>query len=222
MNKPLLLVFDVNETLLDMTQLKSAINSQLKHPLAFDIWFAYLLQYAWVETLTGNHRSFSEIAGATLGMTAEKLNCKITETEIDSLLSKIKTLPPHADVIEGLVNLQELGIPMVALTNGSLDAANAQLEFSGIAKFMKRIFSVDEVGYFKPHPSPYQFVLSEIEIAVSDVMMIACHPWDLLGAKRAGLQTCMIKRKGMPDYQFSEPYDLEIESLIDLYKHFES
>ncbi|MCH7407244.1 haloacid dehalogenase type II [Belliella aquatica] len=222
MNKPSLLVFDVNETLLDMTQLKSAINSRLFHSSAFDIWFAYLLQYAWVESLTGKHRSFSEIAGATLGMTAEKLDCKITQSEINVLLSKIKTLPPHKDVIGGLVSFQELGIPMVALTNGSLETANAQMEYSGIGKFMKRIFSIDEVGYFKPHPSPYQFVLNELKLASSDVMMIACHPWDLLGAKRVGLQTCLIRRKGMPAYPFSEPVDLEIESLKDLHKYFES
>ncbi len=221
MKKPKLLIFDVNETLLDMATLKSDINSHLEHSFAFDTWFALLLQYAWVESLSENYRPFGEIAKATLKMTAEKLDQKITQSEIKVLLSKIKTLPPHADVIEGMAKLKEVYIPMVALTNGSLDAANAQMEFSGLAKFLERVFSVEEVGYFKPHPSPYKYVLKEMGYSAKDAMMVACHPWDLLGAKRAGLQTCFLQRPGIPDYSFSEPIDLEVNNLVDVANNFE-
>lgn len=221
MKKPKLLIFDVNETILDMASLKFDINNQLEHSFAFDMWFALLLQYAWVESLTENYRPFGEIAEATLKMTSEKLDRKITQPEIKGLLSKIKTLPPHGDVIEGLTQLKELEIPMVALTNGSLDAANAQMKFSGLAEFMERIFSVEEVGLYKPHPSPYLYVLKEMNLSAKDAMMIACHPWDLLGAKRAGLQTCLIKRKGMPEYPYSEPFDLEVLHLSEVSNIFE-
>lgn len=59
-----------------MAPLKSAINSKLDHPFAFDTWFALLLQYAWVENLSENYRPFGEIGLATLHMAAQKLKRK--------------------------------------------------------------------------------------------------------------------------------------------------
>ncbi|TXE14103.1 haloacid dehalogenase type II [Algoriphagus aquimarinus] len=194
----------------------------MEHSFAFDTWFALLLQYAWVESLSENYRPFGEIADATLKMTAEKLDRKITQSEIKFLLSIIKTLPPHGDEIEGMAKLKEVDIPMVALTNGSLDVANAQMEFSGLIKFLERVFSVEEVGYFKPHPSRYLYVLKEMGYSAKDTMLVACHPWDLLGAKRAGLQTCLIKREGVPDYPYSEPFDLEVHNLKEVPKNFKN
>lgn len=119
MKTPKLITFDVNETLLDMTPLKLAINRQLEHPYAFDTWFSLLLQYAWVESLSGHYRPFGEIGLATIMMTANKLQRDISEDEAKTILGGIKQLPPHADVIPGLEQLAALGTPMIALTNGS-------------------------------------------------------------------------------------------------------
>ncbi len=74
MLKPQLLIFDVNETLLDLSPLKDSINSALENDLGFEVWFPQLLHYSLVETLTGNYRDFSEIAAAVFKMTAEKFN----------------------------------------------------------------------------------------------------------------------------------------------------
>jgi 2-haloacid dehalogenase len=126
MKTPKLIIFDVNETLLDMAPLKSAINSKLDHPFAFDTWFALLLQYAWVESLSENYRPFGEIGLATLHMAADKLQVNISNDEAKSILGKIRQLPPHPDVIHGFEKLEKLNIPMVALTNGSLVTAKSQ------------------------------------------------------------------------------------------------
>ncbi len=220
MKTPKLLIFDVNETLLDMAPLKLSINNILNHFMAFDSWFALLLQYAWVETLTGNYRPFGELASATLNMTAKKLDHEITQSQINDLLSEIKTLPPHEDVIMGLIKLREEGIQLVALTNGTANAAKAQLEYSKLGEFMESIFSVEEVGYYKPHPAPYQYVLKEMNLTPQAAMMVACHPWDLLGAKRVGLQTCFVQRPGIPAYPLAEQIDCVVRGMAELSSHF--
>lgn len=122
MKTPKLIIFDVNETLLDM----AAINSKLDHPFAFYTWFGFLLQYAWVESLSENYRPFGEIGLATLHMAAQKLKRKNSEDGTKSILEKITQLPPHLGVIQGFEKLEKLNIPMVALTNGSLVAAKSQ------------------------------------------------------------------------------------------------
>lgn len=66
MKKPKLLVFDVNETLLDLGKIKTAIQKELPETNAFNLWFSTLLQYAMVESITNQYHSFGDIGKATL------------------------------------------------------------------------------------------------------------------------------------------------------------
>ncbi len=128
----------------------------------------------------------------------------------------IRQLSPHTDVIPGMEQLAAMGIPMVALTNGSPDAAKEQLAYSKIDRYLNRAFSVEAVGQYKPHPAAYEYVLKEMNMSAAEAVMVACHPWDLLGAKRAGLKTCYVHRPGMPLYPLGEPFDLEIKGIEEL------
>lgn len=67
---PLLLIFDVNETLLDLSPLKEDINTRLNSEWAFELWFNQLIQYSMVETLTDSYSDFGEVGLATLKMVA--------------------------------------------------------------------------------------------------------------------------------------------------------
>ncbi|MDP5045023.1 MAG: haloacid dehalogenase type II, partial [Leeuwenhoekiella sp.] len=108
--RPKHIIFDVNETLLDLKPLARRINASLSSDLAFDIWFSALLHYSLVEAVTGHHEDFSEIAKATFEMTAAKFKKVIPEEEIKSILGMIKKLQPHADVLESLTKLKEEGL----------------------------------------------------------------------------------------------------------------
>ncbi|WP_373495054.1 haloacid dehalogenase type II [Aquiflexum sp.] len=196
-NKPKLLIFDVNETLLDLSPLKTAINNAFQNDTAFDSWFSQLLQYSLVETTTEHFQDFGTIGKAAIQMLAEKHHVHITQDEIKDLLSWIKKLPPHTDVIEGLRMLQESEFRLVALTNGTMEVAEEQLQFSGLEPFFEQTFSVESVRHYKPHGLTYLNVLRQMDIPASDAMMVACHAWDITGAQRVGLQGCFISRPGM-------------------------
>ena len=213
---PQLLIFDVNETLLDTKAVTTAINKEIGNDEAADKWFQSLLHYSLVETVTGDFADFSKIADACLEMTANNYGKDLSPKTRETILSEFKKLSPHTDVSEGLQRLKNAGFILVALSNGTLEAVNEQLKSAGISQLFDRIFSIQSVGKFKPHPSTYAYVLDKMEISSDKAVMIAAHPWDLVGAARAGLQTAFIKRSGKSNYPLSPQNEFVAEDLIQL------
>src|SRR5688500_19044075 len=119
--KPSVIIFDVNETLLDMTSVKTKVNKALGSRRGFKLWFGLLLQYALVDTVTGNYHDFGVIAKATLEMAALTMQTEITEADTTDILDAMKKLPPHDDVKEGLRLLKDAGFRLATLTNSPPD-----------------------------------------------------------------------------------------------------
>jgi len=218
MQKTKLLIFDVNETLLDLKPLARRINTTLSNNLAFDLWFSSLLHYSLVETTTGNHEDFSKIAKATFKMTALKFKKVVPEEEIEAILGLIKKLPPHPDTSEVLRKLQEQGYRLTALTNGNPTVAREQLAFAELDEYFERIFSVDEAKAFKPNPKPYLFVLDQLKVKPQEALLVAAHGWDITGAQRAGLQTAFISREGKFKYPLAAMPTYNCKDLNELVK----
>lgn len=214
--KPKLLIFDVNETLLDMGPLKNSLNKTLKDERAFDIWFPTLLQYSLVETITENYRDFSEIAGASLKMIAHKLGVNLTEVQIKSTLSPITKLSAHPEVAKSLEILKKNGFKMVALSNGKPEVLNEQLKFAKIHHFFDKVLSIEGVSNYKPHASTYHYAYSSVNILPEDSMLIAAHAWDIAGAKRAGIQAGFISRSGQSLYPLALKPDITGSSLEEI------
>lgn len=194
--KPSLLIFDVNETLLDLEPVKTAINDFLDSKQASTIWFNKLLHYSLAETITENYLDFGQIGAATLKMTAQELSVEISDKKIDEILGKMTRLKPHPEVIEALQKLKTAGYKMVVLTNGGNETVKKQLEYAGISQFFEKMYSVEAVKKFKPHPQTYTYVLEQEKVKPGDAMLIAAHGWDIMGAGRAGLKTVFISRPG--------------------------
>lgn len=214
--KPKLIVFDVNETLLDLNPLKLKVNQALGNDIAFDLWFSTLLHYSLVETVTENYADFSSMAAAIFRLVSQKFESDISDEEIASILETIKVLPPHSDVMEALTKLEKAGFTLVALTNGNQEVAENQLEFAGLDSFFRHITSVEHVGRYKPHADAYRFVLDKMKIAAKDGLMVAAHGWDIVGANRAGMQTAFVEREGKFVYPLGERPDLTGTTLIEV------
>ncbi|MUH36776.1 haloacid dehalogenase type II [Zobellia amurskyensis] len=216
MKKPELLIFDINETLLNMNPLEEAINTALASQHAFALWFRTLLHYSLVETVTGNYEDFSAIAKATLQMTMKKSGKNLSDAELDAILGNIKKLPAHDDVKEGLSLLKKANIKLVALSNGNEKVLNEQLQFAGIATYFDAIMSVEVVARYKPEVSPYNAVLGKMSASAEDTMMIAAHGWDILGAKRAGLRTAFVARENHAIYPLNGMPEIEGETILEV------
>lgn len=220
MKQPELIIFDVNETLLKLDPLKDSINNAFEKEVA-DLWFANLLHYSLVETTTGNHHDFSEIASAVLKMIANTERKQFSENEIESILSPITRLQAYSDVKPGLSDLKKAGISLVTFSNGKPSVLNEQLENAGISEFFDLVFSVEEIKKYKPHREAYKFILSKTGIQAANVLMVAAHGWDIYGASNAGLKTCFIERPGKVIYPLANKPDLQLSGIEELSSYFD-
>jgi 2-haloacid dehalogenase len=214
--KPEIIIFDVNETLLNLFPLKEEINAALENEMGFEVWFPKLLHYSLVETTTGNYKNFTEIAAATFKMTAGKFDKSFTNSEIKNILSEITKLPPYPDVKPGLQQLKNSGYKLIAFSNGKPDVLKSQLEFAEIDSFFDGIHSVEEIEKYKPHPNSYQYILDKYETKAKNALMVAAHAWDILGAKRANLKTCFIERPGKSFYHLAKKPEITVSGIDEI------
>jgi 2-haloacid dehalogenase len=192
-----LLVFDVNETLLDLEALKPHFERMFGEGRSLREWFAQVILYSEAITLSDNYVPFGELGGAVLRMLARTREVQINDTDLQGLKEAVATMPPHPEVRAALVSLREAGFRLYTLTNNPKATCAQQLEQAGIASLFERQFSVDDtVHRYKPAREVYREVETYFGLPPADLCLIACHTWDILGAAAAGWKTAFIARPG--------------------------
>jgi 2-haloacid dehalogenase len=194
--RPSVLVFDVNETLLDLSPMRGHFEEIFGSPPPMGEWFARLLHGSLVSNALDDYRPFGVIGVEALLLVAKKHHVDLDESTATELVTAMAALPAHPDVIPALERLVDAGYRTVTLTNGSTKAANAQVENAGLHVFIQRVISVEEVSRFKPDPIPYEHAAELMEVDIGQTMLIAAHDWDVAGALRAGAQAAYVERPG--------------------------
>jgi 2-haloacid dehalogenase len=213
---PALLIFDVNETLLNLSGMKGRMNQIFDYECAFGQWFAQMLQYALVGNVTGQYHDFGTIGKAAFQMTEEKLSKKVSADVREEVLKMIRSLPPHPDVSPGLQRLREAGYRLVALTNSTEEVVQQQVEAAGLSGYFEGLFSVDSVKKYKPAPEPYRHVTTRVGVRPEEAMLVAAHGWDVAGALQAGLQAAFVARPGQALYPLAPRPQLIATDLMGL------
>jgi 2-haloacid dehalogenase len=189
------LLFDVNETLLDITTLEPFFERVFNDAAVLRSWFAELVLYSQTMTLSGLYEPFANLALGSLKMVATNHHITITDSDVEEFKSMLTNLPAHPDVIQGLQRLKDAGYRLATLTNSAPTASPTLLEKAGISEFFEYQFSVDTVRAFKPHPSTYQHGLTQMGLEPEQVCLVACHLWDTIGAQAVGCKGAFITRK---------------------------
>ena len=216
MSRPSVLLFDVNETLSDLSPMGDRF-AEIGLPAHLaSTWFAGLLRDGFAVTVTGRQASFKEIGADVLRGLAEGVDGVDADAAIDHVLSAFMTLDLHPDVVDGLRQLQATGIRMATLTNGAAAIPRTLLERAGVDDVMEQFLSVDDAGIWKPHPDAYAYAVRTMDVEPADAMLIAAHPWDIDGAARAGLTTAYVNREARPYPRHFQPADIEVDSLVAL------
>ncbi|GHA66869.1 haloacid dehalogenase type II [Pontibacter akesuensis] len=215
-SRPAVLLFDVNETLLDLSDMQRAVNKTFDNELAFKLWFSHLLEYALVENATNEYHTFSEVGQAAMKMVTKVIGQDVPEAKQKELVEMVKQTQPHPDVIPGLKKLQEAGFRMATLTNSPSKSSIPHLESVGLKEFFEETFSVDSVKKFKPDSSPYQYAADQLGVQLGDVMMVAAHGWDMAGALRAGARAAFLSRPGQTLYPLAPEPELTAPTLSEL------
>jgi len=87
------LVFDVNESLLDLAPLQQPFADAYGKPDAMKTWFATLLQYSNVATLTEDYHPFGELGLAAAETTARQYDVSVSPETRKRLVDLVLTLP---------------------------------------------------------------------------------------------------------------------------------
>ena len=111
------IAFDVNETLLDLRALDEPFEVLLGSAALRPQWFTLMLQVAFTGGLTGRYVDFTTAQRAALAMLAEREGVSLTASDIDGLVGRMSSLPPHPEVPGALAALARSRLRLVALTN---------------------------------------------------------------------------------------------------------
>ena len=216
--RPKVLFFDVNETLLDLTQMKKQVGEALQgREDLLPLWFTTMLQYSLVTTAGGQYEHFGHIGAATLQMVAANNNIEMSQDEArEVVLNALRGLPAHPDVKEGLTLLKENGYTLISFTNGSNEGVKKQFESAGLNEYFDQRLSVEDVGTFKPSTDAYNWAAQKMGIAPGEAMLIAAHGWDVAGALWAGWRAAFIKRPGKQLYPLAPKTEIVAADIKDV------
>jgi 2-haloacid dehalogenase len=196
---PSVLVFDVNETLIDIESIAPLFKELFDDERVLREWFGQLVMYSMAATLAECYVDFFTLGQGVLHMLADIHRVDITDNDVHRLQAQMRAMPAHPDVAEGLTALRENGFRLVTLTNSPhRSGAPTPLENAGLASLFERQFSVDSCRAFKPAPAVYRYVCHELRVAPADCMMVAAHVWDTVGAQSVGFSSALITRPGNP------------------------
>ena len=190
------IVFDVNETLLDLSDLDPLFERAFGRREVRGAWFTQMIQSAMVGVITGAYADFGEVARGALEMVAEREEVDLSNEDRNAILMGVRKLPPHPEVREALGMLQEGGLRLAALTNSTLEVAQSQLTQAGLAGFFEQILSADSVKQLKPAAEVYRSAADALGVETSEMRLVAAHAWDLAGSMRAGCAGAFVARPG--------------------------
>lgn len=214
---PSVIVFDVNETLSDMSALGTRF-SEVGAPEAMaKLWFATLLRDGFALAAAGDNAGFGDIGTVVLrGLLGHTSLVMELDQAVGHVMAGMSSLLLHPDVREGILGLDSAGYRLVTLTNGSSELAQKLFTEAGIRRNFERLLSVEDAAAWKPAPAAYEYASSVCGVEPGQMLLVAAHPWDIHGASRAGLGTVWLNRsqETYPPH-FIAP-DLVIADLKDL------
>lgn len=215
--RPEVVVFDVNETLSDMSPMGQRFVDVGAPPHLATTWFAGLLRDGFALTAAGTRPSFAELGAGLLRvqLASPGLNRELDDS-VAHIMEGFGSLALHPDVAAGIRALADSGLRLVTLTNGAASVAAGLFERAGIRDRFEQLLSVEEAGVWKPAPGSYAYALEQCKVAPSAAMLVAVHPWDIDGAHRAGLATAWLNRSSALYPEYFERADIEVASLTEL------
>ncbi|MCJ8503260.1 haloacid dehalogenase type II [Kocuria flava] len=210
--RPDVIVFDVNETLSDMTPLGEAFAAAGAPAHLARTWFAGILRDGFAITAAGGNAAFAEIAQDSLGRLLAEAGGPITDGATGSIIAAFKGLDVHPDVHPGVPELAGLA-QLVTLSNGSARVAESLLTRAGLREHFRTLLSVDDAPAWKPARAAYAYASAECGCPAGRMLLVAVHPWDIHGARRAGLRTAWLNRTGAQYPGYFDGPDLEVPDL---------
>ena len=215
-SRPEVLVLDVNETLSDLTPMRQRFEAAGLPGHSLDTWFAAVLRDGFALTAVDATAEFGTIGAEILAGQLAAAGIEPSADAIRGVLSGFTQLRLHPDVVPGLQRIHELGLRIVTLTNGSAAMSEQMFTDAGLLPLLEHRLDVTKPGHWKPHRAAYEYAAEVCQVPMERMALAAVHPWDIDGAKRAGLQGWYVDRRQTPyPTMFTSP-DLSVTDFEQL------
>lgn len=191
-----LVLFDVNETLSDMSPLRARFEDVHAPGALAATWFAGVLRDGFALTAAGAYADFRDVADSGL----RALLAGLPGWDGDAgdaaahILDGFADLAVHPDVPGGVRDLHAAGLRLATLTNGSTAITERLLSRAGLTGHFTALLDVSAPRAWKPAPAAYRYATDTLAADPAETLLVAVHPWDIDGARRAGLRAAWLKR----------------------------
>ncbi len=208
------IIFDAYGTLFDVNSAAEKCKDKIgsKWESFSNYWRTTQLEYTWLRSLMKRHKDFWEITEDSLDKSMKVFN--INPNMKSELLDLYKILSPYPEVKETLLLLKEKNYKLSILSNGTPSLLN-ELVSSNNLKVFDDIFSVEEVGIFKPDSKVYDIPVKKYKIEKREVAFLSANTWDVSGGGNYGFNAIWVNRNNI----IFDNLDYSPENQINNLKH---
>lgn len=194
--EPRVVVFDVNETLSDMAPLARRFEEVAAPAHLMPTWFAGVLRDGFALTAAGAYAHFADVARDGLRVLLDGLEGWEGDGDAAArhVLEGFARLTVHPDVPEGVRALRAAGFRLATMTNGAPELTEGLLRRAGVRDQFDALLGVSGPRRWKPAPEAYHYAVREMGVRPEEALLVAVHPWDVDGARRAGLAGAWLRR----------------------------
>ena len=214
-------VFDAYGTLFDVNSAAEKCKDKIgtKWEAFANYWRTTQLEYTWLRSLMKRHKDFWQITEDSLDKSMSIF--KIDNSMRDELLDLYKILSPFEEVPEVLKSLKEKNYKLAILSNGTPSLLNKLVQSNNLNNLFDDIFSIEEVGVFKPDSKVYDIPIKKYKIEKNEVAFLSANTWDVSGGGNYGYNSIWVNRNNNIFDNLDYQPKLEIKNLKDLLTNLE-
>ncbi|WP_440920031.1 haloacid dehalogenase type II [Candidatus Pelagibacter sp.] len=188
------IIFDAYGTLFDVNSAAEKCKDKIgdKWEAFANYWRTTQLEYTWLRSLMKRHKDFWQITEDSLDKSMSVF--KIDNSMRDELLNLYKILSPFEEVPEVLKSLKEKNFKLAILSNGTPSLLNELVQSNKLDNLFDDIFSIEEVGIFKPDSKVYDMPIKKYKIEKNEVAFLSANTWDVSGGGNYGYNSIWVNR----------------------------
>jgi 2-haloacid dehalogenase len=214
------IIFDAYGTLFDVNSAAEKCKDKIGdkwEPFA-NFWRTTQLEYTWLRSLMGRHKDFWQVTEDSLDKSMKTFN--IDTSMKNELLNLYKILSPYKEVPKTLKTLKEKKFKLAILSNGTPSLLNELVKSNNLENLFDDIFSIEEVGVYKPNSKVYDIPIKKYKIEKNEVAFLSANTWDVSGGGNYGYQSIWVNRNNNIFDNLDFKVNIEIKDLSGLLNKF--
>jgi len=188
------IIFDAYGTLFDVNSAAKKCNDKIgdKWEDFANYWRTTQLEYTWLRSLMNKHKDFWQVTEDSLDKSMKAF--KIDPSMRNELLDLYKILSTFPEVKEVLQNLKKKDYKLAILSNGTPTLLNELVTSNNLDNIFDDIFSIEEVGIYKPDSKVYNLPIKKYQIKKDEVAFLSANTWDVSGGGNYGYSSIWVNR----------------------------